>query len=119
MKEFLMIFRNDYKAMSENTSPELLQNMLKDWMDWMGDIAAQNKIVDKGSRLSMTGKTVGPNLVISDGPYTEVKELVGGYTLVRAESMDEAVELAKGCPILKAGGNVEIRNLVSMDGSEQ
>jgi hypothetical protein len=119
MKEFLLIFRNDYSATAENTSPEKMQKMLTEWMNWMGSIAAQNKMVDKGSRLSLNGKTLRPNNVISDGPYTEVKELVGGYTIIKAASMEEAVELAIGCPILTAGGNVEIRNLVAMDGSEQ
>ena len=119
MKEFLLIFRNDYSAMAENLSPEQLQNMLNDWMNWMGGIAAQNKIVDKGSRLSLKGKTVRPNNIVSDGPYTEVKELVGGFTIIRAENMDEAIKIAKGCPILGAGGNVEVRNFVSMDGTEE
>ena len=118
MKEFLLIFRNDYKEMADNASPEQMQTMLRQWMDWMGGIAAQNKIVDKGSRLSLHGKTLKPNNIIFDGPYTEVKELVGGYTIIRAASIDEAVELAKNCPILTAGGNIEIRSLVGMDGSE-
>ena len=54
------------------------------------------------------------NNVITDGPYSEIKELIGGYTIVKAESFDEAAELAKGCPILEVGGNVEIRDIVQM-----
>jgi hypothetical protein len=85
-------------------------------MDWMGGIAAQNKLVSNGNRLSMSiAKTIKPNNVITDGPYTEIKEFINGYTIVKAANVDEAVELAKGCPILKVGGNVEVRAVVTPD----
>jgi hypothetical protein len=61
--------------------------------------------------LFASGKVVKGDNVITDGPYTEIKELIGGYTLVKAESLDEAAELAKGCPILAFGGNVEVREI--------
>lgn len=80
-------------------------------MDWVGGIAAQNKLVNRGNRLFGDGKVVRSNNVITDGPYTEIKELIGGYTLVKAESLEEAAELAKGCPILAFGGNVEVREI--------
>lgn len=108
MKEFLFIFRTDYQAMPMG-SPEEMQATAKKWQDWIGGIAAQNKLVQTGKRLSFDGKVVRPNGVVTDGPYTEVKESMGGYMFVRAESVEEAIELAKGCPILTAGGNVEIR----------
>ena len=114
MKEFLFVFRNDYKAMAANTSPEVMQGMMKKWMDWMGSIAAQNKLANPGNRLSNEGKVLRPNGVITDGPYTEIKELIGGYIVVKADSYEEAVELAKGCPILEVEGNVEIRDIVPM-----
>jgi len=60
------------------------------------------------------GKVVNPGNIITDGPYAEIKELIGGYTLVRAESLDEAAEMAKNCPILEMGGNVEIREINPM-----
>ncbi|MEO8887669.1 MAG: YciI family protein [Mucilaginibacter sp.] len=113
MKDFLLVFRNDFKAMPQG-SPEEMQAMMKKWMDWIGNFAAQNKLIDRGNRLHADGKVVTPGNVITDGPYTEVKELIGGYTLIKAESLEEAAEMAKNCPILLVGGNVEVREINPM-----
>lgn len=113
MKDFLFVFRNDYKAI-EQRSPEEMQNSMKKWMDWMGNFAAQNKLIDRGNRLHSAGKLVNPGNVITDGPYADIKELIGGYTLVRAESLDDATEMAKNCPILDIGGTVEVREINPM-----
>lgn len=115
MKEFVLIFRNsvspDFKP-----SPEQMQQVLTDWMNWMGSIAAQEKLVDQGNRLSMSqAKTVKPNDVITDGPFTEIKEFINGYIVVKGKSIEEAVSIAKDCPILSIGGNVEIRAVVTPD----
>jgi hypothetical protein len=61
--------------------------------------------------LASGGKVVKPNNVITDGPYTEIKETLGGYSIVKAENLDEAAELAKGCPGLLTGGSVEVREI--------
>ncbi|NHA04472.1 transcription initiation protein [Mucilaginibacter sp. HC2] len=110
MKEFLFVFRNNSVGAPQG-SPEEMQAITQKWMDWVGGIAAQNKLVNRGNRLFGDGKVVRSNNVITDGPYTEIKELIGGYTLVKAESLEEAAELAKGCPILAFGGNVEVREI--------
>lgn len=110
MKEFLLIFRNDLKTIPQ-ASPEEMQANTKRWMDWIGGIAAQNKLSNKGNRLSFSGRVVKANNVVTDGPYSEIKESVGGYSIVKVESYDEAVEIAKGCPIFKFGGNVEVREI--------
>ncbi|HUM50182.1 MAG TPA: YciI family protein [Chitinophagales bacterium] len=114
MTNFLLVFRNDYSKQPQSSSPEEMQAVMQQWMDWIGGIAAQNKLVDGGSALGSKGKVVRANNVITDGPYTEIKELIGGYTIVKAASFEEAAELAKGCPILKVGGNVEVRDIVKM-----
>jgi len=113
MKEFLFVFRADYASMPQS-SPEEMQAMMKKWMDWIGGIASQNKLVDRGNRLAKGGKVLRADNVITDGPYTDIKEVVGGYTLIKAESLDEATELAKGCPVLLVGGNVEVREINPM-----
>lgn len=93
-----------------------MQQVLTNWMNWMGSIAAQDKLVDKGNRLSMTeAKTVGANNVVTDGPYTEIKEFINGYIIVKTTTIDEAVEIAKECPILTMGGKVEVRKVVTPD----
>jgi hypothetical protein len=110
MKNFLLVYRADYASMPQ-ASPEQMQATTKRWMDWVGSIAAQNKLGDRGNRLEPGGKVVRPDLVITDGPYTEIKESLGGYSIVKADSIEEAVALAKGCPILSTGGNVEVREI--------
>jgi hypothetical protein len=93
-----------------------MQEVTTTWMNWMGSIAAQNKLANSGNRLSVTqAKTVKSNNVIIDGPYTEMKEFISGYIVVKTASIEEAIELAQGCPILKIDGNVEVRAVVTPD----
>jgi hypothetical protein len=115
MNEFLLIFRRDPDTAIKQSSPEQLQNRMKDWQNWMGSIAAQNKLVNAGNRLSEEGKVVKSGNVITNGPYVEIKESIGGYTIIRADSLDEAAEIAKNCPIFSIGGNVEVRNIIPME----
>jgi hypothetical protein len=114
MKEFVLIFRNE--SVGEiKLSPEGMLAVSNEWMDWMGGIAAQGKLVNRGARLGEEGKTVKPGNVITTGPYAEIKEIIGGLTIIRAESLEEATGIAKGCPILKVGGNVEVRDVIPMN----
>ena len=110
MKDFLLLFRAGF-ADGPKPSPEEMQASMKQWMDWIGGIAAQNKLTDRGSSLAGGGKVVRSGNVISDGPYTEVKEILGGYTIVKADSLEEAAALSENCPILHIGGNVEVREI--------
>ncbi|MEE9363575.1 MAG: YciI family protein [Cellulophaga sp.] len=113
MTEFMMIFRSEPKAW-ENLSPEQMQASTKKWQDWIGGIAAQEKFVST-NRLGFNGKTIKPNHVITDGPYTELKEIIGGYMIVKAENLANAIEMAKGCPTLDIGGQVEVRDVMEIN----
>jgi hypothetical protein len=62
-----------------------------------------------------SGKVVKAGNVVTDGPFTEIKECIMGYSIVKADSIEEATELAKDCPILTFGGNVEIREIRVME----
>lgn len=110
MKEFLLIFRADYNAMPK-ASPEQMQATTQKWMNWVAGIAAQDRLVNRGNRLTTAGKVLKSDNTISDGPYTEIKESILGYTLIKAGSIEEATRLAHGCPVLTVGGNVEIREI--------
>lgn len=114
MKEFALIFRlkdiADFKP-----SPEQMQER----MNWLASIAAQNKLVDKGNTLLPipgSAKTVKSNNLVTDGPYTEIKEFISGYIVISAENIDEAVEIAKTNPIFdQVGGNIEVREILKRD----
>jgi hypothetical protein len=114
MKEFVMIYRNE--AMPEaKYSPDEMQGILKQWENWMGSIAAQNKLSAIGNRLGSEGRNIKPGNIVTNGPYAEIKEFVGGYTIINVDSIEEATEIAKGCPILNVGGSVEVRDIVPMN----
>ncbi len=115
MDEFILFFRHeDGKKIA---SPEQMQIWMKQTMDWIGGIAAQNKFVG-GNGLSFDdARIVKHNSVVTNGPFGEIKETIGGYIIVKAESADEAAEFAKGCPVLQGDGNsVEVRKLANGDG---
>ncbi|MBL7741629.1 MAG: transcription initiation protein [Chitinophagaceae bacterium] len=118
MDEFMLIFRHmDGQSVA---SPEQIQVWMKQTMDWIGGIAAQNKYVG-GNGLPFDNarvvKNVGEKLVVTNGPFGEIKETIGGYIVVKAESAEEAVEFAKGSPVLQGEGNtVEVRRIAKGDG---
>ena len=111
MKDFLLLFRTDFTNMPQ-PSPEQMQALAKKWMDWFGSIAAQNRLTERGNRLVPAGKVIRPNSVVTDGPYMEIKEALGGYAVVKANSLDDAAELGKSCPVLNYGGSVEVREIM-------
>ena len=113
MKEFLLIFR--HQDGSAKFSQEEMQGMMKLHTDWMNGIIAQDKLVSNGNGLAFDeGKVVRPNDVVTDGPFVETKEAIGGYIIIRANSADEAAELAKGSPVLLGEGNsIEVRKIAT------
>lgn len=113
MNEFLMIFRHVPNGQNA-PSPEAIQANVKQWQDWMGGLAKEGKFVST-QRLGINGKTINATELVSDGPYAEVKEIIGGLLIVKADTLDDALEIAKGCPILSTGGSVEVRDMISMD----
>jgi hypothetical protein len=118
MKEYALVFRTTTDAMPEPLTAEQIQQMISGWQNWMGSIAAQNKLVNNGSRLGVAdSRLVKGGGVVINGPYTEVKEFINGYVIIKAGTVDEAVEIAKECPIVKfcGRGSVEVRPLVTPD----
>ena len=110
MDEFALIMRHENGL--KVASPEQLQTWMKQTMDWIGGIAAQNKFVSGTGLLFEGAKIVGYGNVVTDGPFGEIKETLGGFIIVRAESIDEAAEFAKGSPVLQGDGNtVEVRRV--------
>ncbi len=114
MNEFSLIFRNAEHP-SVQFSPEQMQGILLQWRDWIGSIAAQDKLASRGARLGIEGKILKPNDVVTDGPYVEMKEILSGFIIVKADTIEEATEMAKGCPVLNVGGSVEVRSIIPMN----
>jgi len=115
MEEYMLIFR--HQDGNKVASPEQIKIWMKQTMDWIGGIAAQNKFVS-GKGLPMDEarviRTQNSKKLVTDGPFGEIKETIGGYIVVRANSIDEAVEFAKGSPVLQGEGNsVEVRKVVA------
>jgi hypothetical protein len=115
MEEFVLIMRHEDG--SKLASPEQMQIWMKQTMDWIGGIAAQNKFVAGTGLPFEDARVVRPNNVVTNGPFGEIKETIGGYIIVKANSVDEAVEFAKGCPVLQGEGNsMEVRKIAKGDG---
>ena len=112
MAKFLFIYRSSAEMeQGPPPSPEMMQEILSQWGKWMETVAKGGCLHDGGDGLLPTGKKVKPGGVVSDGPFIESKELVGGYSVIKADSYDKAVEFAKTCPIIAGGGWIEVREL--------
>jgi hypothetical protein len=105
--KFLFVYRNSSESYG-TMSPEEMQQMLQKWNAWITEGLRQGWMLDAGDGLKKEGRVVNAQKVVSDGPFIEVKEIVGGYSLVQADTLDAAAELAKGCPILLRGGSVSV-----------
>ena len=115
MDEYMLIFRHEDGQIV--ASPEQMQIWMKQTQDWIGGIAAQNKFSGGNGLIFDGSKVVKHNNVVTDGPFGEIKETIGGYIVVKANSVEEAVEFAKGSPVLQGQGNsVEVRKLYRRDG---
>jgi hypothetical protein len=112
MAEYLYLYRGGEAAASAAEG----QKQMQLWMAWMKELGEKGHLKAIGSPLEKTGKLVsGKQKVMSDGPFAEAKDLIGGYTLVTAKDIEEAAELSKGCPIFLSGGAVEVRPILQMN----
>ena len=119
MDEYALIMR--HMDGQEVASPEQMEDWMKQTMDWIGGIAAQNKFVS-GTGLPFDSARVvttkNSKSIVTNGPFGDIKETIGGFIIVKAESIDEAVEFAKGCPVLTGEGNsMEVRKIAKNDGA--
>ncbi len=114
MKDFMMIFIGaDYEELG--LSPEQLQERMGKWFAW-GNKMEKLGILKGGEALVANAKRIsGSDRTITDGPFAESKELVGGYYTVSAESAEAVVEIAQDFPDYDLGGTVEIREIMVFD----
>lgn len=112
MNEFLFLFRSNGADQREAMgNPERAQQSMQAWLDWIRGLEAKGHLKSPGHPLTLEGQVVrGPKQVVTDGPYAEAKDLLLGFSIVTARDLAEAVELSRGCPILRAdSGSVEVR----------
>jgi hypothetical protein len=111
MSEFVYLYRGSDRS----GAPQERQQTMQKWGVWMKELGEKGHIKDQGNPLGLTGKVVKDRKgTVSDGPYAEAKDVVGGYTLIEAKDMAQAVQLAAGCPIFDMGGFVEVRPVMNM-----
>jgi hypothetical protein len=106
MSEFTYLFRGRLTS----GSPNDMQRHFQMWVAWFNDLDAKGHLKERGYPLEKAGQVVmGKQRIVHDGPFAEAKDVVGGYIVVEAGNLAQAVELSKGCPILDVGGSVEVR----------
>lgn len=112
MNEFLLLFRRDFKTKDSQPSPEELQAHLSRWREWFRNLEAQDRLARPLQPWEGTGKVLKHDKSVTDGPYAEIKESIGGFIVIKASDYEDALEIAKAAPILELGGSVEIRMAV-------
>jgi len=107
MAKFLFVYRG---GSDRQMSPDQMQKSMEKWGAWIQEAMEKGWMLDAGDGLTPEGRIVSAK-VVSDGPFVESKEIVGGFSIVQAATIDAAAQLAKGCPGLETGGKVEVRPL--------
>jgi hypothetical protein len=115
MAQFIYLIRAEGADFSKYSAGDL-QDLLKKYQAWTQKLKTEGRFLagekltnDRGKSLKSKGSQI-----IIDGPYADTKEAIGGFYLIEAKDINEAVELGKGCPALTYGGSVEIREVDQM-----
>ena len=107
MASFMLIFRG---SEARGESPEQMQQHMQKWMAWFDGLTKSGVFKGQAAPLEPRGKVVrGIRKAVSDGPYAEAKDLVGGYAIIEAKDLEAAVDIARGCPTYERDGAVEVR----------
>ena len=108
--EYLLVFRNT--GWHKDLSPEEIQQDMTRFTAWFERISNEGRFKG-GGPLAHDGKTVAGRNVVTDGPFAESKEAIAGFFIIQADSLEQAVETAKGCPGLEFGQTVEVRAIAA------
>jgi hypothetical protein len=116
MDKYMLIFKGGFYD-DANLSPQETQGKMGEWYAWIQDLQKQDKYVG-GEPLLKGGKIVtqqNNKIIITDGPFPEAKELVGGYFIINAKDISEAAEIARRYPDFNLGGSVEVRPVMKIE----
>jgi hypothetical protein len=104
-----------YRGRADISTAEQRQQHLSKWRVWFQQLGDGGHLKELGHPLEPAGMVVkGGNKTVTDGPFAEAKDIIGGFSIVAAKDLAQAVELSKGCPILEVGGSVEVRPIQVM-----
>ena len=117
MAQFVMLYRSSDEVQRETLgSPEKAQATLTKWRAWFKEMTEKGQLKVLGEPLECTGTfVVGRKKMVTDGPFTEAKDVIGGFSIIEAADLQQAARIASGCPILDAGGSVEVRPIRKFD----
>ncbi|MFC3121107.1 YciI family protein [Agaribacter flavus] len=116
MQDYMLVYKGGDPDWHINTPPEEMQAIMGEWEKWMVALSEKGKLVSGGNPLHYSGKRIENTDVVTDIAVSEYKELVSGYSIIKAESLDEATELAKSCPVLFSPDcSVEVREIMCME----
>jgi hypothetical protein len=116
MPKYMLLLHDNPNAFA-NVSPEAMQRVVEKYIAWgkklreAGVMRAGDKLTDEPGRVM---RRKDGHVHVTDGPYSESKELLGGYYMIEADTYDKAVELARDCPQLEFGGTIEVRQVEVM-----
>lgn len=116
MKDYMLLYKGTDANWRKSSTPAEIGAAMEQWGAWMAKLQKTDQLVAGGSPLEYHGKRLAKNgSVVTDIAAAEMKELVTGYSIVRAKGADEAVEIAKSCPIFRfEGAVVEVREVMAM-----
>ena len=113
MSDFLFLFKGG-RPYNPDMPAEVMQKQMETWNKWGAKLREHGQLVAT-DRLANPRKIVTSKTMVTDGPYAEGKEIVGGYMIIKANDLDEATEISKDCPIFEYDGVVEVREIVKME----
>jgi hypothetical protein len=113
MANFMFVYRGGNDDPS-SMSPEQMQQLMQRWNDWISKGYQSGWMVDAGDALTPEGRVINSKHVVTDGPFVESKEVIGGYSIVQADGFEKACEIAKCCPALLYGGSIEVRQCAGL-----
>jgi hypothetical protein len=109
MKEFLFLFRRDFKTAENQPTADELKAHLEHWQTWFNELSQQGVLARPIQRWDGDGKIIQRDKSVTNGPFVEIKESIGGMIIIYAQDYAAAEKIAQGCPIFEFNGSVEIR----------
>ena len=113
MSRFILLLHESPTAF-EGVSPEEIQSVVEEYGAWRQKLAEEGRLaggekLEDGTARNLTGGN--GQVQVTDGPFAEAKEVIGGYFMIQADDYDQAVAISEGCPHLKYGGRIELRKI--------